>query len=110
MHREETKLSQYYSAYLWIMFVIVDRESGKLFHEEKPWKNLLAYFEYGNIADASTYQTLKENLVAKLCSSLSEILERPSDREILQRAGESGDGSGTGENGSWPVSWRRAKV
>jgi hypothetical protein len=80
-YREETKLSLYYSAYLWIMFVIVDRATGRLFYEGQPWKNLLAYFEHGNIADASTFQTLKENLVTKVCSSLCEILERPADRE-----------------------------
>jgi hypothetical protein len=42
----------------------------------------LAYFEHGNIADAASYQTLKENLVAKICSSLTEILERESDKRI----------------------------
>ena len=40
--------SGYYSAYLWLMFVLQDGE-GRAFHAE-PWKNLLVLFEHGNIA------------------------------------------------------------
>ncbi len=68
---------KYYSAYLWIMFVISDSD-GKP-HFPQRWKNVLVYFEHGNIADATTYQTLKENLISKVCSSLTEILSRKSD-------------------------------
>lgn len=71
--------AKYYSAYLWIMFVILDCD-GKP-HFSQRWKNLLVYFEHANIADASTYQTLKENLISKASSSLTEILGRRSDME-----------------------------
>ncbi|KAB2919233.1 MAG: hypothetical protein F9K29_06355 [Hyphomicrobiaceae bacterium] len=64
--------SGYYSAYLWVMFLIQDAQ-GNCFHDEQ-WKNLLVFFEHGNIADASTYHTLKEQLVAKTCSTLAKVL------------------------------------
>ena len=88
---KDRSLSPYYSAYLWIMFVIVDRQTGNPFYgghagddgPREKWKNLLAYFEHGNIAEASTYQALKENLVAKVCASLAGILERESDRDRI---------------------------
>lgn len=69
-----TEASRYYSAYLWIMFVI-ENEHGRPFFDER-WKNLLVFFEHGNIADATTYQMLKEQLVAKTCSTLQKVLSR----------------------------------
>src|SRR5581483_8670214 len=69
---EASQSSGYYSAYLWVMFVIQDTRGNK-FHGED-WKNLLVFFEHGNIADASTYHTLKEQLVAKTCTTLAKVL------------------------------------
>lgn len=73
--------SNYYSAYLWVMFVLVGNDGAPL-HATPMWKNLLPFFEHGNIADASTMQSLKASLVAKSCSALKEILARPSDGTI----------------------------
>jgi hypothetical protein len=73
-----TEASRYYSAYLWVMFVIQD-EQGRPFFDER-WKNLLVFFEHGNIADATTYQTLKEQLVAKTCATLTKVLENTQVR------------------------------
>ena len=64
--------SGYYSAYLWLMFLIQDAQ-GRSFHAET-WKNLFVIFEHGNIADATTYHTLKEQLVAKACATLAKVL------------------------------------
>jgi hypothetical protein len=64
--------SGYYSAYLWLMFLIQDAQ-GRSFHAEL-WKNLFVIFEHGNIADATTYHTLKEQLVAKACATLATVL------------------------------------
>jgi hypothetical protein len=64
--------SGYYSAYLWLMFLLQDAQ-GRSFHVE-PWKNLFVIFEHGNIADATTYHTLKEQLVAKACATLASVL------------------------------------
>ncbi len=59
------------------MFMVGD-ENGNPLHPER-WKNLLPFFEHGNIADATTLATLKECLVAKTCSALREIFQRKAD-------------------------------
>lgn len=69
----------YYSAYIWIMFRLETPE-GQSFFPEARWKDLLVFFEHGNIADPTTFQTLKESLAAKTCSALTELLEREADR------------------------------
>jgi hypothetical protein len=76
------KSSKYYSAYIWIMFSI-ETMDGKPFFPQQ-WKNLLVYFEHGNIAEATTFQTLKESLATKACSSIAEILNRSSDRDRVR--------------------------
>src|SRR5215470_6251746 len=75
--------SKYYSAYIWIMFCI-ETLDGRPFFPDARWKNLLVYFEHGNIAEAATFQTLKESLVTKACSSIAEILKRTVDRNRLR--------------------------
>jgi len=68
----DAQSSGYYSAYLWLMFLLQDSD-GRAFHAEA-WKNLFVVFEHGNIADATTYHTLKEQLVAKACVTLAKVL------------------------------------
>src|SRR5262249_9571277 len=85
--REISTSARYYSAYLWIIFVVLDARGQPFYRADssskiESWKNLLCYFEHGNIADATTYQTLKENLIAKCCSSLKEILQRDRDKRL----------------------------
>jgi hypothetical protein len=75
--------SKYYSAYIWIMFRI-ETMDGKDFFPDARWKNLLVYFEHGNIAEPTTFQTLKESLVTKACSSIAEILSRTADQNRLR--------------------------
>jgi hypothetical protein len=75
--------SKYYSAYIWIMFCI-ETLDGKPFFPDARWKNLLVYFEHGNIAEPTTFQTLKESLVTKACSSIAEILKRTADGNRLR--------------------------
>jgi hypothetical protein len=73
---EDGVSSNYYSAYLWIIFVLLDKDGRPYFGGEERWKNVLCFFEHGNIADASTYQTSKQSLAIKAVSAISEILER----------------------------------
>jgi len=80
---ENSHSSGYYSAYLWVMFLIQDAE-GHCFHAE-PWKNLLVFFEHGNIADPTTYHILKEQLVAKTCTTLTNEPPRVCRRLQLLR-------------------------
>jgi len=84
VNQAETEASsKYYSAYLWIMFRI-ETMDGKDFFPDARWKNLLVYFEHGNIAEPTTFQTLKESLVNKACSSIAEILKRTADQTRLR--------------------------
>ena len=57
---------------------------GTPFFPDARWKNLLVYFEHGNIAEPTTFQTLKESLVTKACSSIAEILKRTADQNRLR--------------------------
>ena len=59
-------------------------KDGKSFFPDMPWKDLLVFFEHGNIADATTFQTLKESLAVKTCSALAEILQRSADRDKVR--------------------------
>ena len=79
---EDSVSSNYYSAYLWIIFVLLDKNGLPHFDGEERWKNVLCFFEHGNIADASTYQTSKRSLAIKAVSAISEILERDKDIQI----------------------------
>ncbi len=72
------KQSHYFSAYIWVMFVITDKNGVPLYSNEK-WRNFLPYFEHGNIADASTYFVQKHMLIAKVCLGLQRILEQNQD-------------------------------
>jgi hypothetical protein len=67
----------YYSAYLWVAFVICGSD-GKPLHDDR-WRNLLTFFEHGNIAEPSTCRTLKHQLAAKVWSSLESILDQEQD-------------------------------
>lgn len=74
--------TNYYSAYVWVMFAVTRRD-GSCFHAHADGhRNLMPFFEHGNIADATTLQTIKENLVAKSLSALSEIVCRNGDRDV----------------------------
>ncbi len=67
----------YYSAYIWVIIVLCDAD-GRPKHS-KPWKNMLTFFEHGNVADDSTYLMLKRQLAAKVHTSLESILREHPD-------------------------------
>jgi len=69
-------LARHYSAYFWIMFVICDRGSGAPRYDvSRKWRNLLPFFEHGNLAGAATLAALKRTLVAKAADSMARILD-----------------------------------
>ena len=71
----EDALARYYSAYFWIMFVICERSTGlPVFDTSQGWRNLLPFFEHGNLASATTLAALKRNLIAKTADSIARIL------------------------------------
>lgn len=95
------QFSNYYSAYVWVMFALL-RKDGSPFYPQKLHRNLLPFFEHGNIADATTLQTIKENLVAKSLSALEEIVTRNEDDDVLIAYVGSSDHSGCGSPTRYP--------
>ncbi len=71
--RDEEVKRRYYSAYLWVMFVICAAD-GEPIYPQQPWRALLPIYEHGNIADGKTYATLKQQLARKTLSLLHEIV------------------------------------
>ncbi|MFD9733895.1 hypothetical protein [Umezawaea sp. NPDC059074] len=68
--------NKYYSAYIWVIITVCAPDGRPRF--EQPWRNMLTFFEHGNIADETTYLLLKQQLAVKVRSSMEAILrERP---------------------------------
>jgi hypothetical protein len=72
----------YYSAYLWVIFVIRYPDGRAVFLETETksrkgemWRGLLTFFEHGNIADGVTYDFMKEQLARKALSGLARLAE-----------------------------------
>lgn len=83
--------SKYYSAYLWVIFVIT-RADGTLLtraheHESdpngrttaKPWLDFVPFFEHGNIADKETLAFLKAQLAEKAVAGITRLVARHGD-------------------------------
>jgi hypothetical protein len=60
----------YYSAYLWIAFIILPDGELPKDHRTHPWKSLLTFFEHGNIADKETFRFLQHQLAIKTARGL----------------------------------------
>jgi hypothetical protein len=61
-----------YQSYVWIMWVLCDRNGQPLFSEE-PWRALLPFFTHGNIADAVTHEFVRREVVRKSLDCLKEL-------------------------------------
>lgn len=120
---ENTKdaiFERYYSAYLWIMFVIVIHKNNNLVEVDssKPWMGMLPFFEHGNIADFDTYEILEEHLAIKCASTLQTLVKDLKEQKIHNISfiyacasddlgcphcdGESSDADGGESKGSFP--------
>ena len=67
----------YYSAYLWVMFVLETSPGHLLMSDGEPWRALLPFFVHGNIADASTYAFLKERLANEALDAIEAVVQGP---------------------------------
>lgn len=63
----------YYSAYVWVMFVICDSAGKPL--EREPWNTLIPFHIHGNVADEANMSGFKEQLVAQALPSIERILK-----------------------------------
>jgi GNAT superfamily N-acetyltransferase len=52
---EAQVFAKYYSAYLWIIFVMCNADTGEPLHPQDKWRDLIPFFLHGNIADSETY-------------------------------------------------------
>jgi hypothetical protein len=74
----------YYSAYLWIIFVVLDAAGKPVFprHDTadlgETWRGLLPFFEHGNIADGMAYDFLKHQLARKAMAALQRLVGQTS--------------------------------
>lgn len=67
----------YYSAYVWVMFILCKIDDGAPEHSnnDSPWLGMYPFFEHGNIADDRTYAVFKRQLAFKALASISRLLE-----------------------------------
>lgn len=88
--------SRYYSAYLWVMFVLLrfDGKSWKpMYFKEaerdefapgsgEPWKATLPFFEHGNMADAETCAFSKRQLAVKTLNGILEMARLSGEKKL----------------------------
>lgn len=72
---EEQVWATYYSAYLWIAFVMCDLATGEPFHPDEKWRDLIPFFEHGNIADAEVYDFHTGQLARKAAFGALRLLD-----------------------------------
>ena len=65
--------ARYYSAYLWLMFVIC-RPNFEPLYSERTWRGVLPFFEHTNIAEAQTLSTLRHQLLLKTLMTIKDLL------------------------------------
>jgi hypothetical protein len=63
------------------MFVICDSNDRPMDQRER-WRNLMPFFEHGNIADEQTLVTLKKQLATKALSSIASVLDEIPDIKL----------------------------
>ena len=90
---------RYYSAYIWVCFVLCD-VAGSPLHRDEPWRNMVTFFEHGNLAEDYTYDALKAHLITKSCLSIERMLD--AEKDISLRYGCAIDDCGCGAPIEWP--------
>ncbi|MGV3483444.1 MAG: hypothetical protein ACO1RT_03390 [Planctomycetaceae bacterium] len=89
-----TDPKKYYSAYVWVMFVLVDTRTGRPVFAppsqtnvpetsaySQAWHGMFPFFEHGNIADDTSYALFKYQLACKALASISVLIKEPFNRK-----------------------------
>jgi hypothetical protein len=77
---EDNARTTYYSAYLWVLFIIF--ENGNPIHTRhetgplKAWRSFLPFFEHGNIAEDDVSEFMKNQLARKAVRALNAVVEQ----------------------------------
>lgn len=85
--------SRYYSAYLWVGFVLLGEDNGELKplswlgaeQDRRPWQDFIPFFEHGNLADAESCLFAKQQLASKAVAALASLVRRWQPGEIPVR-------------------------
>ena len=84
--------SRYYSAYLWVGFVLLGEEEGQLkplswLHKgsPRPWQDFVPFFEHGNLADPESCLFGKRQLATKAVAALANLVRRWEPEETPLR-------------------------
>jgi GNAT superfamily N-acetyltransferase len=79
---EEQVFALYYSAYLWIVFVMCEVDNGKPgapLNPAKKWRDLIPFFIHGNIADAESLDFNAGQLARIALNGATELLRANED-------------------------------
>jgi GNAT superfamily N-acetyltransferase len=85
---EEQVFALYYSAYLWIIFVMCEVKDGKPGEPLNPrhqWRDLIPFFIHGNIADAESFDFNASQLARIALNGALELLR--ADEDLALRFG-----------------------
>jgi GNAT superfamily N-acetyltransferase len=98
---EEQVFALYYSAYLWIAFVMCESEDNapdndKPFNREEKWRDLIPFFMHANIANRDTYSLYCEQLAHSALEGVLQILLDQKESKLVLRFACAVDESGCG--------------
>ena len=76
---QEQVWANYYSAYLWIGFVMCDTKTAKPLHPKEKWQDLIPFFSHGNIAESDTYDFYTNQLARCAFEGVLALLRSEED-------------------------------
>jgi GNAT superfamily N-acetyltransferase len=108
---EEQVFAQYYSAYLWIAFVMCDNTGEPLNPNDpddpdKPdqrWRDIIPFFMHGNIADDATYEFHTSQLARAVLEGALQLLQAEKENGLILRFVCAIDESGCGFDIQYPM-------
>lgn len=101
---EEQVFAQYYSAYLWIAFVMCDKD-GEPLNPNGPadvesrdhrWRDIIPFFMHGNIGDNATYEFHTSQLARAVLEGARQLLVAEKESGLILRFVCAIDESGCG--------------
>jgi GNAT superfamily N-acetyltransferase len=98
---EDQVFALYYSAYLWIAFVMCESEDNdpdndEPFNREEKWRDLIPFFMHANIANRDTYGSYCEQLAQSALQGALQVLIDQKDSTLVLRFACAIDESGCG--------------
>ena len=76
---EEQVFARYYSAYLWITFVMCAADTGEPLNPDHQWRDLIPFFMHGNVADGETYDFHATQLARGALEGALQLLRAEPD-------------------------------